>query len=260
MGRLLQYLLSRGKRRLESRFLTGDRRGGARGTPRLQPRPLRHGSAHRCSRSGGRLESGGQGRGSPLPPGSLGFRQSASALLAIRSSRAPPPPAGLCFPESKMAGSRQRGPQAGARPLFCALLLSLSHFVGGDGMGGDPAAAGATGTPGVLPHRRFEYKYSFKGPHLVQSDGTVPFWAHAGSKPGQRAGGPGPILAWRLLLFTFSPLHAICAVEGSLLSSPACRSALSTGFPPPGPQSSPHSVHSPSSYVFSDLVRSFCLL
>ncbi|XP_006913771.1 protein ERGIC-53 [Pteropus alecto] len=80
-----------------------------------------------------------------------------------------------------MAGSRQRGPQAGARPLFCALLLSLSHFVGGDGVGGDPAAAGATGTPGMLPHRRFEYKYSFKGPHLVQSDGTVPFWAHAGN-------------------------------------------------------------------------------
>nr|4GKX_A Chain A, Protein ERGIC-53 [Homo sapiens]4GKX_B Chain B, Protein ERGIC-53 [Homo sapiens]4GKX_C Chain C, Protein ERGIC-53 [Homo sapiens]4GKX_D Chain D, Protein ERGIC-53 [Homo sapiens]4GKX_E Chain E, Protein ERGIC-53 [Homo sapiens]4GKX_F Chain F, Protein ERGIC-53 [Homo sapiens]4GKY_A Chain A, Protein ERGIC-53 [Homo sapiens] len=42
-----------------------------------------------------------------------------------------------------------------------------------DGVGGDPAVA--------LPHRRFEYKYSFKGPHLVQSDGTVPFWAHAGN-------------------------------------------------------------------------------
>uniref|UniRef100_A0A9L0SJ91 Lectin, mannose binding 1 n=1 Tax=Equus caballus TaxID=9796 RepID=A0A9L0SJ91_HORSE len=77
-----------------------------------------------------------------------------------------------------MAGSRQRGPQARARRLFCALLLSLSRFVGGDGVGGDPAAAG---TPAALPHRRFEYKYSFKGPHLVQSDGTVPFWAHAGN-------------------------------------------------------------------------------
>uniref|UniRef100_F6SS58 Lectin, mannose binding 1 n=1 Tax=Macaca mulatta TaxID=9544 RepID=F6SS58_MACMU len=72
-----------------------------------------------------------------------------------------------------MAGSRRRGLQARVRPLFCALLLSLSRFVGGDGVGGDPAAG--------LPHRRFEYKYSFKGPHLVQSDGTVPFWAHAGN-------------------------------------------------------------------------------
>lgn len=32
------------------------------------------------------------------------------------------------------------------------------------------------------PHRRFEYKYSFKGPHLSQSDGTIPFWLHNGSK------------------------------------------------------------------------------
>lgn len=32
------------------------------------------------------------------------------------------------------------------------------------------------------PHRRFEYKYSFKGPHLSQSDGSVPFWVHTGSK------------------------------------------------------------------------------
>ncbi|XP_059845643.1 protein ERGIC-53 isoform X2 [Hypanus sabinus] len=32
-----------------------------------------------------------------------------------------------------------------------------------------------------LPSRRFEYKYSFKGPHLVHSDGTIPFWTHAGN-------------------------------------------------------------------------------
>ncbi|XP_048359691.1 protein ERGIC-53 isoform X2 [Sphaerodactylus townsendi] len=31
------------------------------------------------------------------------------------------------------------------------------------------------------PHRRFEYKYSFKGPHLVQADGSVPFWVHTGN-------------------------------------------------------------------------------
>lgn len=32
------------------------------------------------------------------------------------------------------------------------------------------------------PHRRFEYKYSFKGPHLSQTDGSIPFWIHTGSK------------------------------------------------------------------------------
>ncbi|XP_075040892.1 protein ERGIC-53 isoform X2 [Mixophyes fleayi] len=30
-------------------------------------------------------------------------------------------------------------------------------------------------------HRRFEYKYSFKGPYLVQGDGSVPFWTHTGN-------------------------------------------------------------------------------
>ncbi|KAI0227060.1 Protein ERGIC-53 [Lamellibrachia satsuma] len=30
------------------------------------------------------------------------------------------------------------------------------------------------------PHRRFEYKLSFKGPHLVQRDGSIPFWTHGG--------------------------------------------------------------------------------
>ena len=30
------------------------------------------------------------------------------------------------------------------------------------------------------PHKRFEYKYSFKGPQLVQTNGAVPFWTHHG--------------------------------------------------------------------------------
>jgi len=30
-------------------------------------------------------------------------------------------------------------------------------------------------------HRRFEYKYSFKGPYLAQKNGAVPFWEYAGS-------------------------------------------------------------------------------
>ncbi|XP_055487028.1 protein ERGIC-53 [Leucoraja erinacea] len=29
--------------------------------------------------------------------------------------------------------------------------------------------------------RRFEYKYSFKGPHLVHNDGSIPFWMHTGN-------------------------------------------------------------------------------
>lgn len=33
-----------------------------------------------------------------------------------------------------------------------------------------------------IPHHKFEYKYSFKGPYLAQKDGTVPFWEHFGSK------------------------------------------------------------------------------
>ena len=35
---------------------------------------------------------------------------------------------------------------------------------------------------GSTPHKRFEYKLSFKGPHLVQRDGTIPFWEHGGRK------------------------------------------------------------------------------
>lgn len=31
-------------------------------------------------------------------------------------------------------------------------------------------------------HTRFEYKLSFKGPHLVNKQGKVPFWNHYGSK------------------------------------------------------------------------------
>lgn len=174
-----------------------------------------------------------------LARGSPGLHQSVSALLAIRGSRAPPSPAGLCVPESKMAVSRRRGSRAGARSFFCALLLSFSQFVGSDGMGGDAAAPGAAGTQAELPHRRFEYKYSFKGPHLVQSDGTVPFWAHAGSKPGLGRGGGNPpcLLSPR----SISPMP--CSAKGQLQpcmphalgqdspGSPNSRSPLAGKFP-----------------------------
>lgn len=33
-----------------------------------------------------------------------------------------------------------------------------------------------------VPHRKFEYKYSFKPPYLAQKDGSVPFWEYGGSK------------------------------------------------------------------------------
>lgn len=32
------------------------------------------------------------------------------------------------------------------------------------------------------PHKRFEYKYSFKGPYLAQKDNQVPFWHYSGSE------------------------------------------------------------------------------
>ena len=35
---------------------------------------------------------------------------------------------------------------------------------------------------GTTPHRRFEYKYSFKPPYLAQKDGTVPFFEYSGRK------------------------------------------------------------------------------
>lgn len=32
-----------------------------------------------------------------------------------------------------------------------------------------------------MPHRKFEYKYSFKPPYLAQRDGSVPFWEYGGN-------------------------------------------------------------------------------
>ncbi|XP_065223195.1 protein ERGIC-53 [Planococcus citri] len=34
---------------------------------------------------------------------------------------------------------------------------------------------------GEIPHRRFEYKFSFKPPYLAQRDGSVPFWKYGGN-------------------------------------------------------------------------------
>ncbi|XP_029564310.1 protein ERGIC-53 isoform X3 [Salmo trutta] len=57
----------------------------------------------------------------------------------------------------------------------CLLILTLTcHHSNADNI-----VAGASTEE--APHRRFEYKYSFKGPHLSQTDGIIPFWVHSGN-------------------------------------------------------------------------------
>lgn len=58
-------------------------------------------------------------------------------------------------------------------------------------------AAGAS-TSEEPPHRRFEYKYSFKGPHLAQTDGNIPFWLHSGSKFGANCHQSYSIIRWQI--------------------------------------------------------------
>ena len=53
--------------------------------------------------------------------------------------------------------------------LFYLVLLLICALVGCD-------------SPLPTVHRRFEYKYSFKGPHIVQKDNSIPFWDYSGSK------------------------------------------------------------------------------
>ena len=36
-------------------------------------------------------------------------------------------------------------------------------------------------------HSKFEYKYSFKGPYLIDAKGRIPFWNYGGSKLKRRA-------------------------------------------------------------------------
>ncbi|KAL0117531.1 hypothetical protein PUN28_010387 [Cardiocondyla obscurior] len=40
---------------------------------------------------------------------------------------------------------------------------------------------GASSCRSESPHRKFEYKYSFKPPYLAQKDGSVPFWEYGGN-------------------------------------------------------------------------------
>ena len=53
--------------------------------------------------------------------------------------------------------------------LLCSTLLVVDAFT-------DPAVV----NPQLV--KRFEYKLSFKGPHLAFKDGTVPFWSFGGSR------------------------------------------------------------------------------
>ncbi|XP_067829655.1 protein ERGIC-53-like [Heptranchias perlo] len=53
---------------------------------------------------------------------------------------------------------------AGCAPLLLLISLLLS--------------ASTSSQKVERPRRRFEYKYSFKGPHLVLQDNTIPFWTH----------------------------------------------------------------------------------
>ncbi|XP_059036354.1 protein ERGIC-53-like isoform X1 [Mustela lutreola] len=55
---------------------------------------------------------------------------------------------------------------SGPEPLFCLLLLLLQ---------GPYSSVGAS-----PPHRRFEYKLSFKGPRLALPGAGIPFWSHHG--------------------------------------------------------------------------------
>ena len=77
-----------------------------------------------------------------------------------------------------------------ARPyLFISVLFITLKSIGCDNI----AAGAATSDPDA-PHRRFEYKYSFKGPHLSLTDGSIPFWIHTGSKLWSQLSDCSPVI------------------------------------------------------------------
>lgn len=57
--------------------------------------------------------------------------------------------------------------------MFCLLVTLLVTLI-------PPDLHVHTFTPPDI-QRRFEYKLSFKGPHLTFKDGSIPFWDHSGS-------------------------------------------------------------------------------
>lgn len=75
-----------------------------------------------------------------------------------------------------MAVSTERRRRGASAHVFLITFLTvlICHCSSVDVVSGTPASE-------EPPHRRFEYKYSFKGPHLSQSDGSIPFWIHTGN-------------------------------------------------------------------------------
>ncbi|KAJ3604920.1 hypothetical protein NHX12_026971 [Muraenolepis orangiensis] len=66
--------------------------------------------------------------------------------------------------------------------LFISLVLLTLKSICCEGDVNISAGAAAASTTEQQPHRRFEYKYSFKGPHLSHPDGSsIPFWLHSGN-------------------------------------------------------------------------------
>jgi len=57
------------------------------------------------------------------------------------------------------------------------LAIAITSLVG---FGSKELANGQELPEGM--NRRFEYQLSFKGPHLVQTDGSIPFWDHYGGE------------------------------------------------------------------------------
>ncbi|XP_077353460.1 protein ERGIC-53 [Festucalex cinctus] len=83
------------------------------------------------------------------------------------------------------ATRRRRASTSAAGRLFVALVAGLlCHSRVVQVTADDDVADALAKTPDpadAAPHRRFEYKCSFKGPHLVQADGSIPFWIHMGN-------------------------------------------------------------------------------
>nr|XP_057920295.1 protein ERGIC-53 [Doryrhamphus excisus] len=73
------------------------------------------------------------------------------------------------------ASEARRGTAYVMLSLLAFLIALLCH------RGVADVSDGVAATTDEAPHRRFEYKYSFKGPHLVHQDGGIPFWIHSGN-------------------------------------------------------------------------------
>uniref|UniRef100_A0A665WUB6 L-type lectin-like domain-containing protein n=1 Tax=Echeneis naucrates TaxID=173247 RepID=A0A665WUB6_ECHNA len=70
---------------------------------------------------------------------------------------------------------------AARRPVAAAVMVAVT-FLAAVLFRRSAADVSADGSASPeAPHRRFEYKYSFKGPHLAQPDGSIPFWIHTGN-------------------------------------------------------------------------------